>query len=157
MHLTQKVLPLKTMIQFSIALLALTLPFAWYFWSDVSVKSYVAGYVLCCLNLWALTYLGSLIVHSVASNKKVVKHIKGLTIVLGLVKFFFFIVSLFILIALLEYSAIHIFLGSLLALSVSAAFMSYTFLDYLKELRHDRELKHAELVAQRLRAEKVGS
>ncbi len=150
-HFTEQALPLNNMIKFNSIFFIVSYPLAWMLWTGIPLKSYIAGYILCSLNFWALTYLGYLLVQSVASNTKAINHVKGLTITLGIVKFIFFIASISFMIKVLSFSAIHIFIGSLLALILTASFMSYTFLRYVKRLQRKQELKHAQIVAQRLK------
>ena len=73
---------------------------------------------------------------------------------LGFVKFFLFIVILFVLVSVLKLSPMFLFAGAFIALSIMAGVMSYFYMRYIKELAVQREKEHEAIRMQRLANEK---
>ncbi|SMF73995.1 hypothetical protein [Pseudobacteriovorax antillogorgiicola] len=152
MNVLERVLPFK---QFSIVTLVgflVTTALAQSLLEPQASKAISAGYVFCWANISALAYLGGLLIDSLASRgeKQISKHLKGFAMVLGVVKFFVFMLVLFFLVAVLKLPALHLFAGALAAMTLMASAMSFYYLRYVKEQRLENERKQEEIRLARL-------
>ena len=112
----------------------------------------IAGYIFCWANITALAYLGGLLVGSLASQgeMKISKHLKGFAMFLGVMKFFFFMIALFVLVSILKLEPLFLFIGAFSALVVMASSMSYFYLQYVKEEARKNLAKQEEIRLLRL-------